>query len=1559
MTTQSNNVLMQPTAKLDPANDLVPDGSAIKSSNTPHRDNPMATNERIRQRLRFPVLFVAGPLGTGLQMAAALQIFCMMAVGMMAVTTTASAQHTPRRTVPKPIDFATSQNDNLFSLVRSQDDIHSLEQAIEELTAGKHDAAVRRLHELLRIDPHGVVPVAPGRFLGLRTAVVTVLANMSPAAKNTYEQLALREAGTLLRSDLKQLSPRQLNSAAERFPTTSKGFAARILLGDRALEAGNGLLAARHYRSALDAAAIASADEKRVVQRLACADVLIEPRTARAAQAAERLPAGSGEALSVLLPSTDRFPAIGGGRSGATPMAEPVGNPQAFWRERVTAPGFEGSEKGQLAMFPVGDLDGMFINTGRKLIALDPLRKEEKWRSRSWVGGLEVEAPTPTRRRFGGRRRNINAADAINPDMVLAAAVSDDVVVVALEVPDNSKTVTFQGSFEVISKIPRRRLFGFSRQTGDVLWQHFDELDGPWTRKFRGQDSCGPPIIAGDVVYAPIQDRTGAIAFSIGAYDLHTGELLWKRLVCSSQQDVNMFGNARMEYASSPLALQGGVIYGATNIGVAYAVDALSGRLRWITSYDVVYMPKARLHGQADRQVFFSNNAPVVANGVVCLTPLDSQFALGIDVDSGVVLWRLPYDATIGGMENRVQWLCGAIDDEFIFSGAGVVAAKARPEGTFGTKAAIRQVVRPDQISDRRQSRLPGRAAVSADHVWVPTRDGVLAFDRAGNPHQDHARIQIDGYQPGNLMMVDGVLTSIRNNSFDLVLDSKALLARSRESAKDAPNDPNALLRLATLQDALLTTASTVAERTAVQELYRRGLQACIDSGLQKGHPTRMALQRELFEQALQVADTAARAGNRDALARLAAARDLAPDNETWLLVQTRVLSGCRSDRERFLRELDLLEQQAPAGRMPSPLRITVSAFVLWQRALAYANEPARSSELWQRMLEQYGDEVIGADSVATMAEAAINGLIKQHGKTAYANIAKRADEALVTAGKSTDALNALTQRYPNSDAARRAGLLLLDRAVAEGNLAIACEVLARANRTQTIAPSILRRVQVAALRRGNNALATVMAERIGTMPDAPSDWPADAGSTFTEAANQAIAGFQPPVTTPTELPSVDVMIVPPRTPQEYLRMLDSRTGRGFARPENTPLYVVAGSELVAFDLDSDERGELFSKPVEFLEHVLICGTTLVVPDMERVFAIDYRTGEERWELEFEQPRLIESLGITNGVLHVSAQPTIPDGKSELIGIEPITGTRLFTRSLGDRQLKPKPIHNQLLLMSVSRDGIAVERIDPVTGKTTATISCQNATTPGLLELRPDSLATRLYPQGITGDDDRIYLPVEGRNQNALPQVIALDNAGKIAWHWRGDAGSLLLLAQRRAPHFVVAVGNDQGTSRMFLLDLKTGEELRSADLGHNATVLNWERSWLDNPLPAMLAIGSQVDRQVRQRQLICFAVEPGPTFAIPLRPDDGDIERTPQFGIDAAGNRFVTFGVRPRQADGAFRLYAIDISTRKGAFQGSQKTRSVTSAGAPHGMSGMGPYTVLSTTPGLVLLRDKPAKNR
>ncbi|HEU4417894.1 MAG TPA: PQQ-binding-like beta-propeller repeat protein, partial [Planctomycetota bacterium] len=653
-------------------------------------------------------------------MRAPLRPFLDSAAAALLLLLPALAQRLPERRLEKPIDFSTSQDDNLFSLVRSQDYIHEWDQALNELEAGAHESAVERLHRLLQIENAGVVPVSPGRFLGLHLAVVTTMANLSPAAEQAYEATVRREAGGLLDHPLWELGLDQLTQLAERFPTAAIGRQARLHLGDLALEKGDGITAIRHYRRALDATRIGSDDERRTAARVECAQALIDPRTARDRAAKKRLFEGAEDVLSTLPPSTDPtgYPAIGGGGNGRTPMSPPAGRPQPQRTEDVYAVGFEQREIGQFAMFPVGDLDGIFVNTGREMIAFDPLRKVRAW-----------ESPTPMREHDAGGWSG-DHREQINHDMVLACACGGDLVVGALQVPDKSQNVDFQMSFRIISKIPQRRLFAFSRRTGKLVWSHFDEMDGSRTRMFRGHDACGPPIIVGDTVYAPIHDRSGAIAFAVAAYELQTGKPKWRQLVCSSQQDVNMFGNARMEFAASPLAITGGVVYGATNLGVTYALDAPSGRVRWITAYEVVRMPRAMLHNQADRNIYFANNAPVVADGVVCFTPLDSAFVLGIDVETGRTLWRLPAEARVAGVDNSVAWLAGALDDEFVLAGKGAVAVRARPDTLPSPHPQVRQLVRPEQLTERGDDMLQPRPAVTGDHVWFGRLGRILGFDR-------------------------------------------------------------------------------------------------------------------------------------------------------------------------------------------------------------------------------------------------------------------------------------------------------------------------------------------------------------------------------------------------------------------------------------------------------------------------------------------------------------------------------------------------------------------------------------------------------------------------------------------------------------------------------------------------------------------------------------------------------------------------------------------------------------------------------------------------------------
>jgi outer membrane protein assembly factor BamB len=1436
----------------------------------------------------------------------------------------------PARVLPTPIDFATSQDDNLFSLVRSQDDIHNWELALRELEQGEHRAAVQRLHELLASASPGVVPVAPGRFLGLRHAVVLTLANVSPAAAAAYETLVQREAGNLLARDLVDLGTPQLEQIADRFPTARVGRRARLRLADLALQRGDGLAAAAHYRLALDASAIGSGDERRAAGGMATAALLSEP--ARSEARVEQLPSDAAEVLRALGDDvrSGGSAAIGGGRSGARPMPEPVGNPIVHWREEVVAPGFDLREKGELAMFPVGDLAAVFVNTGLEVLALDPLRRRLEWISHSPLRDA-AEAAWSIR----------DYGPTLNQDMVLSPALGRDVVVAALQVPDTSVNVDFQASLRIMSKIPQRRLFAFHRQSGKKLWAHFDRIDGPFTRRYRGQDSCAPPLVADDVVYAPVHDRAGAIAFGVAAYDARTGEPTWRRLVCSSQQDVNMFGNARMEFAASPLALADGVLYGAANLGVCYAIEASTGRLRWIVAYDVVHMPEAMMHGQPDRPVYFANNAPVVVDGVVCFTPLDSQFALGIDTETGQVLWRLPYDARIGGEENRVSWLCGAIGDEFVFSGAGTIAVQARPKDAPAGRAVARQLLPPDRLGDRRRLRLAARPAVTAQHVFVPTRDRILAVDVAGNTHPSLPVVPIDGYQGGNLLLLDGAICSLRQRNFEVLLDARAMLAQSHASTDRDQEDPAAILRLATLTRALAGDDAAGLDGEAALALYRRGLAACLKKGLPTGHPVRVAIQQELFEHARKAAFAA---GDARALERLVEARDLAPDLDQWIEVQRRVLEACRSDRTRLLTELAELERRAPGATLPGGL--TVAAFGAWQRAMAHEHDPAQAVQLWQLVLERHGQAPLPEGTAAAVAEAAIARLMLEHGATIYAEIERRAEAARANAVDDA-ALSALTSTFPNSRAAAKARLQLLDRAVARGDLGVAVQMMGRALAAGDVPPGMLRRVQVAARQRGNFALAAAMAAHLLPHADTPSDYEPDQGTTYGRlpVPESAASPAQPGLT----VPLTQVRLLPLRAQREYVRLVPVITSNGFSTPPaQVPLYAQAGADLVAYDTTT-AGPPLFARPTEFLEHLLLCGPVLVVPDTHTVTGIDHRTGELLWQHGANRTAQFEGLGVTRGLLHVVESPGTREGYSSLLAIEPLTGAIAWSRPLADDEMKPKATAHDLLLLTARGEQSAVLRIDAATGAVRHRVPLAAGAAHGTNRFTSDSLATRLYPPNMSADDERLYVPLDSLRPGSTPQVLAFDHRGALVWRFEGGSGTSLLMAQRHADQFVVCEASEQRPARLVVLDARTGQPRREAELGAEAAVLNWERSSLDNPAPPILVIDALVARRSQQRQVVFVGVaDERAGFAVPLGAEDGDTERTPQFGPT-----FVTFVTRPRDRQGVVRIYAIDLETRAGAFPNGQKYRMLGQATAPHGMGAIGPYTVLATSLGLLLLDD------
>ncbi|MEO6597306.1 MAG: hypothetical protein ABIP94_21390, partial [Planctomycetota bacterium] len=922
---------------------------------------------------------------------------------------------------------------------------------------------------------------------------------------------------------------------------------------------------------------------------------------------------------------------------------------------------------------------------------------------------------------------------------------------------------------------------------------------------------------------------------------------------------------------------------------------------------------------------------------------------------------------------------------------------KARSQGRRPFEPQVRQLVRPEQLRERSDGRCPSRPAVTADYIWFARSGRLLAFDRAGSPIPREQQILSPGYEPGNLLLVDGIVVSLRQRSFEVLHDAASLLQRVEARLRASPDDPVSILRLAGLRAALLPEGAPASALAEVQALYRRGLDACLRRGLPKNHPVRQALQGELFDQALTTALAALRQRNAKTLDLLVAAREAAPDSRSWVYVQSLVLAMCIGDPNRTRLELKILEQEAgdatfpigdttdgapggvpagvtgatPTGSAPSGAPsgapssasgsgIPVRTYVLWQRALLAESQPTAAVLLWQDLLEHHGSVRLQGQTSKQVAQAAIARLVAAHGPAIYAEIAARAETALAASGDDPEALHAISATFPNSAAAAAASVRLLDRSVRNGDLASACRVLAAGPGAAfgDVAPGILRRVLVAALQRGNRGLARAMATRLQKFGDQISDWPEDSGTTYA-AVLRTLAPRLAPVDTRIRVavPRDEIARIPKRTPGESYRLLPVLIAEDFDRPPDEPLFVVSGRELLAIDLHAagTNKPVLFSVPVDYLEHVVLCGTTLVVPDTERLFGIDYRTGAVVWDIGNEKSRLLEGLGVQQGVLHISAQPNAPDGSSEFLGIEPLTGSTLFQRKLPGDRLKPVPrsVQGQLLAMESHADGTAsVQRLDPVSGVAIHTVHISAAVLQTHIQLQTDNLATRFYAQGLCADAERIFMPVDSSLSSDAPRLVAIDNQGQVSWQWTGRAGNRLLMAATRGERLLVVEGSERNPGRILMLSCVDGSVLRQIDLGPDITVLNWERSWLPNGAPPAVVLSDLADVGSRQRRLVCFGVdETIPTFEVPLANEDGEVERQPWFGDD-----FVTFGVRPAKGSSAFRLYSLNLRDRSGTLPGGAKYMRH-SLGTTYGLTAVGTYTVVSSSLCLLVLGTDQGK--
>jgi outer membrane protein assembly factor BamB len=1435
----------------------------------------------------------------------------------------------------------------LFSLPRSQDDIFAWRQAQEDIAAGRFADAVERLHYLLQFGQRGVVPVndAGDLFLGLRAAVIATLCNLPAEGAAAYEKLTQREAGRLLHSAFAGVQPAELESLASGFPTSSAGVRARVRLADLALEEGRAYEAQMHCRAALDCVRDDDPQRAAIARRMAAAQMLLgaapdgdRTTEALAAELRSALPLGR------TVPA-DAFGSYGRGLDAAGHMAAPQGNLRLQYRiTDVRARGFNFSDR-PFPMHAVGDRDGIIINDGLSLDCFDPLSGAELWRAPGpLVDEPEMDFDDPE--------------TAINRDMVLAAACTADVVVGALQVPQIGQTERFK-HIDVIHRIPRRRLFAVDRASGKRIWSHWDRIDGPVTTAFEGHDAAGPPLILGDTVYVASHDQTGAIAYYLTAYDLATGAPRWRSLVCSSQGEVNMFGNSRQEYAASPLVEHGGVIFGTTNMGVCFAADAATGHLRWVTPYDVIPLPETRLTDQRPREVYFANNALMICDGVVASTPLDSDSALGFDIETGVHLWSLPYRQPQRPQE--ICWLLGALDGEFIFAGTGILAMPARPAGPKPKPRVVRSTESLRRASDDFPVILTPRGAVADGAIFFSSASGLRVIAPTGDERD--SRLVATEIPLGNLLLVDGILVSVRGDSVDFFFDRERLMQVAEERVRAHPDDPAALLELASLLRG--ATGSFSESRTERAEAtYRRGLELARRAGLGMQSPVYRRLANDLFRMRFENAARVQGRNQAEALKILRTARDDAPLPEQWLEAERAVLELVRGDRQAYLAELELMAQRNgdAVTRFPGVGRVPVAAYALWQSALG-DTDPARAAQSSQELLERFGDVRLGDRAARDIAREIQLRIIGEHGAAAYAEIEARARAALQAAAGEPELLRQVITRYPPSEAAKDAVASMLDLAVERGDLAAAARSYAQALLRERGGPGLDRRLMVAAQKGGNPALATALARRLlATGADQPSDFPPDGGKLLRDVAappEVPAAAPEPPSERPEAILMTKARANGAATAP---RLREALLASGFPPPPRPLVFLaVDGERLEA--IDPTLGAEMLTAPVlsdiPFAdgegEQILVCGSVLVLCEPTRVRAIDATTGAEKWSVAAEPGRRLQSLGTQDGVLHLFSDLESASDGGYLLGIEPITGATLFQFAFpaDAPSICPTSSGGALWEFQPGRGDAepVIVRHDPLSGQPDLRISLGSSLLQRLGLGDDDRRAFRvsMLQRNLFADDHTVYLPVVAPDRSSARGVAALDFKGRERWLWRAMQDREVVMAALHGDRVVVLEQGGNG-GRLVLLDKASGSVRREVVCGTDASV-NWSRGYRSADAPDVLIL---VDRSVPttsaasrgQLNITCFSLDSSVgSFAHDLRGTYEQIVDRP-----VLGRGFIAFGA---MQEDELTLFALDVETRRSILP-EGRSRMRLPLLPPFQMQAVGPYVAVQSSEGITILGPK-----
>jgi len=535
--------------------------------------------------------------------------------------------------------------------------------AVAAIDAGDDAEAVANLVRALRRGGDALVPFGERTYLTGRNAVFRKLGVLRQEAFGLYLETVAEESERFMTRALSRRNGVMLREGAARFPFTPASYDALRMLGDLASERGDDFEAARSYERYLDQAEQAPAGKpgqpERDAVRLGLYIALLGLGRLDAAEgvAPEGPVLVGGREVDVAnlaeeaaRPSDDRraaeggWPTRGGGRSRDRLTTFDCESLKLIWQHSLVRDAERESsayggprslrEKRRLdarrvasSVYPVVWGGQVFLFNEHALHAFDLETGERIFGPLLWDWSLL----------FGDEEPDLDSVS-------YAGTVADDILYVVLNRRSQSRGSRWSDHAGILLALDLGR-------EGACVWmqcaprdrtvgERTDGEDGPRpeTGPFPGRTAfTGAPVVVGDRVFligthhTPTQAESWLFCFGSG-----DGTLLFKRFLCSGAE-VRRFGATsdlitpsardRIELGA-PLVERSGILYCLTNLGVAGAVDAVTGEILWLFKYNRIFTQDPDTY---DPAYFIDNGGwedslPLFGADRFIFAPSDSRF---------------------------------------------------------------------------------------------------------------------------------------------------------------------------------------------------------------------------------------------------------------------------------------------------------------------------------------------------------------------------------------------------------------------------------------------------------------------------------------------------------------------------------------------------------------------------------------------------------------------------------------------------------------------------------------------------------------------------------------------------------------------------------------------------------------------------------------------------------------------------------------------------------------------------------------------------------------------